>query len=92
MAHNQGLDSTAIADIYRRYGDQFYNSGDHEGAMDQYIKTIGEVQPSYVIRKVEQLSPSTSYKMLTVILCASTLTRNESNVLWNTFKNFTLGA
>lgn len=51
IAKSQGLDETSIADIYRRYGDQFYKADDHEGAMDQYLKTIGSVQPSYVIRK-----------------------------------------
>jgi hypothetical protein len=52
LAHSQGLDEASIADIHRRYGDQYYNAGDHEGAMDQYLKTIGYLQPSYVIRKV----------------------------------------
>ncbi|KAG8779740.1 hypothetical protein FRC20_003526, partial [Serendipita sp. 405] len=51
MAKSQGLDEASVADIYRRYGDQFYNAGDHEGAMDQYLRTIGSLQPSYVIRK-----------------------------------------
>jgi hypothetical protein len=52
LAHSQGLDEASIADIHRRYGDQYYDAGDHEGAMDQYLKTIGYLQPSYVIRKV----------------------------------------
>lgn len=55
LAHSQGLDEASIADIHRRYGDQYYNAGDHEGAMDQYLKTIGHLQPSYVIRKVRDI-------------------------------------
>jgi vacuolar protein sorting-associated protein 11 len=52
VAISQGLDEATIAEIHRRYGDQYYNAGDHEGAMNQYIQTIGSLQPSYVIRKV----------------------------------------
>lgn len=28
-----------------------YSKGDHNGAIEQYIKTIGKLEPSYVIRK-----------------------------------------
>ena len=30
----------------------FFSKGDHDGAIKQYIKTIGHLEPSYVIRKV----------------------------------------
>ncbi|PWN52887.1 hypothetical protein IE53DRAFT_239997 [Violaceomyces palustris] len=40
-----------MADIFQRYGDHLYAKGDFEGAMAQYVKTIGYTQPSYVIRK-----------------------------------------
>jgi hypothetical protein len=40
-----------LADIYRKYGDALYEKGDFEGAMNQFVKTIGFTQPSYVIRK-----------------------------------------
>ncbi|KAF5383483.1 hypothetical protein D9757_006137 [Collybiopsis confluens] len=52
LAKTQNLDETHVADIYRQYGDFLYSSkGDYDGAMTQYLKTIGWVQPSYVIRK-----------------------------------------
>jgi len=35
-----------------RYGDHLYGKGDYEGAMSCYLKTVGTVQASYVIRKV----------------------------------------
>ena len=35
-----------------RYGDHLYDKGEFESAMRCYMKTIGEVQASYVIRKV----------------------------------------
>lgn len=41
-----------LADIYRKYGDFLYSKGDYESAMNQYIFTIGKLEPSYVIRKV----------------------------------------
>lgn len=39
------------SDIYAKYGDYLYNKGDFEGAMSQYVKTLGSLQPSHVIRK-----------------------------------------
>lgn len=38
-----------------RYGDHLYGKGDYEGAMSCYLKTVGTVQASYVIRKVRNL-------------------------------------
>lgn len=35
-----------------RYGDHLYSKGDFEGSMSCYLKTVGTVQASYVIRKV----------------------------------------
>jgi hypothetical protein len=52
MAKSQRLDESSVADIYRQYGDHFYSKGDYDGAMAQFVKTIGWTQPSYVIRKV----------------------------------------
>ena len=40
-----------LVDIFRQYGDHLYEKGDHAGAIDQYEKTIGTLEPSYVIRK-----------------------------------------
>ena len=41
-----------LADIHRRYAEHLYSKGDFEAAMNQFVKTIGWTQPSYVIRKV----------------------------------------
>lgn len=38
-----------------RYGDHLYGKADYEGAMAAYLKTVGTVQASYVIRKVRFL-------------------------------------
>uniref|UniRef100_A0A8C4Q9L1 Vacuolar protein sorting-associated protein 11 homolog n=1 Tax=Eptatretus burgeri TaxID=7764 RepID=A0A8C4Q9L1_EPTBU len=51
LAKTQHLDSDDLADIFRQYGDHLYNKGDHDGAIQQYIRTIGKLEPSYVIRK-----------------------------------------
>ncbi|KAL9933611.1 hypothetical protein V8E36_007269 [Tilletia maclaganii] len=40
-----------LGDIYRRYGDHLYEKGDFYGSVAQYVKTVGWVQPSYIIRK-----------------------------------------
>ncbi|KAI6047551.1 hypothetical protein EDC04DRAFT_2618926 [Pisolithus marmoratus] len=48
VAQTQGLDTT---DVHRHHGDHLYSRGDFEGAMREYMHTIGGVQASYVIRK-----------------------------------------
>lgn len=35
----------------RQYGDHLYNKGDNATAIDNYIKTIGHLEPSYVIKR-----------------------------------------
>lgn len=52
IAKSQEYDSENLIEIFRQYGDHLYNIGDHNGAIEQYIKTIGKLEPSYVIRKV----------------------------------------
>ncbi|KAI0075983.1 hypothetical protein K474DRAFT_1663639 [Panus rudis PR-1116 ss-1] len=52
LAKTQGLDSSHIADIHRNFGDHLYSKADYDGATQQYVETIGYVQPSYVIRKL----------------------------------------
>lgn len=39
------------ADIAKQHGDHLYMKGAFEGAVQQYIQTIGYVEPSYVIRQ-----------------------------------------
>ncbi|KAF8898758.1 hypothetical protein BD779DRAFT_1485409 [Infundibulicybe gibba] len=51
LAKTQQLDEASVADIHRQYGDHLYLKGDYDGAMQQFVKTIGNLQPSYVIRK-----------------------------------------
>jgi len=52
LAASHKLDAASVADIHKQYGDHLYTKGDYDGAMQQYVQTIGFVQPSYVIRKV----------------------------------------
>jgi vacuolar protein sorting-associated protein 11 len=52
LAKTQRLDESSVADIHRRYGDHLYAKADYDGAMQQFVQTIGWLQPSYVIRKV----------------------------------------
>ncbi|XP_076184053.1 vacuolar protein sorting 11 [Ptiloglossa arizonensis] len=51
IAKNQQYDAEGLVDIFRQYGDHLYLKGDHNGAIEQYIKTIGNLEPSYIIRK-----------------------------------------
>eukprot|EP00002_Diphylleia_rotans_P002067 TRINITY_DN11279_c0_g1_i5.p1 TRINITY_DN11279_c0_g1~~TRINITY_DN11279_c0_g1_i5.p1 ORF type:complete len:734 (+),score=159.34 TRINITY_DN11279_c0_g1_i5:50-2251(+) len=51
LAQGQQYDGVATTDIYRKYGDHLYAKGDYDSAISQYMKTIGRLEPSYVIRK-----------------------------------------
>ena len=53
LAKTQRLDDASVVDIRKRYGDHLYAKGEYDNAMKQYVQTIGHVQPSYVIRKVD---------------------------------------
>lgn len=51
IAKKQQYDSDSLSDIFRQYGDHLYAKGDYGSAVEQYIKTIGSIEPSYVIRR-----------------------------------------
>lgn len=51
VAKNSEYDSDSLAEIVRTYADHLYAKNDFSGAVDQYIKTIGHLEPSYVILK-----------------------------------------
>ncbi|XP_037084836.1 vacuolar protein sorting-associated protein 11 homolog [Pollicipes pollicipes] len=51
LAQSQQYDADGLVDIFREYGDHLHAKGDFNGAIQQYIKTIGKLEPSYVIRK-----------------------------------------
>ena len=51
LAQSQHYDEDGIIEIFTQYGDHLYSKGDHDGAIQQYIKTIGKLEASYVIRK-----------------------------------------
>ncbi|XP_036368498.1 vacuolar protein sorting-associated protein 11 homolog isoform X3 [Octopus sinensis] len=51
LAKSQHYDQGGLIDIFTQYGDHLYSKGDHDGAIEQYIKTIGKLEASYVIRK-----------------------------------------
>ncbi|GMK53786.1 hypothetical protein CspeluHIS016_0103720 [Cutaneotrichosporon spelunceum] len=51
LAQTQNVNDAGVAEIHRLYGDYLYGKGDFDGAMSQFTKTLGFVQPSYVIRK-----------------------------------------
>ncbi|KAF9220088.1 hypothetical protein BS17DRAFT_788227 [Gyrodon lividus] len=48
LAYTQDLDTT---DVHLHHGDHLYDKGDYEGAMKEYLRTIGGVRGSYVVRK-----------------------------------------
>ncbi|KAK4874130.1 hypothetical protein RN001_013490 [Aquatica leii] len=64
IAKSQQYDADGLADIFRQYGDHLYAKGDYWGAIEQYAKTSGRLEPSYVIRKFlesQHIEKLTSY-------------------------------
>ncbi|EAT44793.1 AAEL003887-PA [Aedes aegypti] len=51
IAKSNQYDADGLAGIFKQYGDHLYSKGDFSGSVDQYIKTIGFLEPSYVIRR-----------------------------------------
>ncbi|GBC08910.1 hypothetical protein RclHR1_08490004 [Rhizophagus clarus] len=51
LAHSQKYDDASVSEIFKKYGDHLYSKADYDGAMAQYIRTIGQLEPSYIIRK-----------------------------------------
>jgi hypothetical protein len=68
LAKSQQLDQDGLMAIFTQYGDHLYAKGDHDGAIQQYIRTIGKLEASYVIRKV---SASLSLRGSLVLFCVS---------------------
>lgn len=52
LARQAGWTEQDVAQIFKKHADHLYRQGHFDQAMEQYIKTIGSVQPSHVIRKV----------------------------------------
>ena len=40
---------TEITALYRRHAEYLYRKGDYKGAIEQYIHTIGSLEPSHII-------------------------------------------
>lgn len=51
ITKDQQFDEEGLASIYKQYADHLYVKGDYTGAVEKYVKTIGYVEPSYVIMK-----------------------------------------
>ena len=51
IAKNNQYDAEGLSGIFKQYGDHLYSKGNFSGAVEQYIKTIGFLEPSYVIRR-----------------------------------------
>jgi len=52
LAKSQQFDAASIAEITKKYADRLYSDGKFDEAVEQYIQTIPEAEPSYVIWKL----------------------------------------
>lgn len=48
------LGPDALVHLFRQYGDHLLRAGDVDGAVSQYVRTIGTLEPSYVVRRLLQ--------------------------------------
>uniref|UniRef100_A0A158Q8K7 Vacuolar protein sorting-associated protein 11 homolog n=1 Tax=Elaeophora elaphi TaxID=1147741 RepID=A0A158Q8K7_9BILA len=51
VAKRSSVASEYLPEIYKKYGDYLYRSGDFENAVQQYTETVGYLEPSYIIKK-----------------------------------------
>lgn len=75
VAKSEGMDEQGIKEIWARYGDYLYTKGDFEAAIAQFVKTLGFLQPSYVIRKVSISSPYQIFPLRLLISVVCTVSR-----------------
>lgn len=64
IASSQHYDAEGLTAIYKQYGDHLYMKGDPKCAIEQYVKTIGRLETSYVIGKylaARHLEPLVTY-------------------------------
>ncbi|XP_013381879.1 vacuolar protein sorting-associated protein 11 homolog [Lingula anatina] len=86
LAKSQQYDQEGLIDIFRQYGDHLYSKGDHDGAIAQYIKTIGKLEASYVIRKfldAQRIHNLTAY--LQALHKAQQATEDHTTLLLNCY-------
>ncbi len=51
VAQSQNYDESSLTDIHRKFGDHLYLKLEFDSAIESYVRTIGFLEPSYVIRK-----------------------------------------
>ncbi|KAL9645481.1 hypothetical protein ABK040_000755 [Willaertia magna] len=51
LVSSENFEYNYVYEIFKQYGDHLYSKKDYPGAMKQYIRTIGKLEASYVIRK-----------------------------------------
>lgn len=51
LAKSQSENAESVVEIYQAHASHLYSKGNYNEAIAQYIKTIGSLEPSYVIRK-----------------------------------------
>ncbi|KAL2635425.1 hypothetical protein R1flu_006904 [Riccia fluitans] len=64
LVQSQHADAASTAEVMRKYGDHLYEKQNYGEAMQQYIRTIGQLEPSYVIQKfldAQQIHNLTNY-------------------------------
>ena len=64
LSNSDDSTNVIIMDVYKRYADYLYTRGEFDASMKNYIRTIGHLEPSYIIRKfldAQRIYSLTSY-------------------------------
>eukprot|EP00873_Tetraselmis_striata_P041163 jgi/Tetstr1/461427/TSEL_006537.t2 len=64
LAEAEGAEPSILGDVQRRHGDHLYAKNDYDAAMAAYVATLGQLEPSYVIRRfldVQRIHNLTNY-------------------------------
>lgn len=51
IAENAKFPAEILSEIHKEYGDKLYSQKNFDQAIEQFIKTIGYLNPSYVIHR-----------------------------------------
>lgn len=86
LAKSYGYDEDEISDITKQYAEQLYKKGEFDASVAQFIKTIGYLEPSYVIRKfldARRITNLTSY--LKALLAKDLANEDHTTLLVNCY-------
>lgn len=86
ISNELNLGADTIANIHKLQGDYFYDSAKFEDSINEYIETIGFIEPSHVIQKfVEPHHAQNLMKYLNALQEKKLATKQHTTLLFNCY-------